>query len=80
MKAGLVLLSGSFPTPAAQRIVEPVALLVADLHSTGGKVGGIAMWKTTMESSIGEAENALAAMRSTFGEGTVFVLKYFEQF
>lgn len=71
----LSFLNGSpSTTPAA--IASSASKLHASLHTTGGKVGGAALWRKSVNETVGFCSAAVTALRTTFvTEGRLFRIK-----
>lgn len=68
-KLSLRSLAGSYPSTTSSRLASSAARLQATLHLTGGKTGGSVLWKKTVDGALASAQQAIAVLRSTFGEG-----------
>lgn len=65
----LRLLQGRYPCSQPIPLVTAAAQLHSVLHLTGGKVGGAALWKKSVDDAIGSANMHLGELRSTFSDG-----------
>lgn len=79
-KLSLHFLAGSFPSPTPPAIVDSAAHLFAAVHLTGGKVGGAAVWRKSVDDIIGVASNAIDHLTFTFSDGAFMLSSYSEEF
>ncbi|KLO19861.1 hypothetical protein SCHPADRAFT_934991 [Schizopora paradoxa] len=60
----LSFLNGSPASPTPKQLTKSACRLHACLHNTGGKVGGSALWRKSMDETIDFCNEALNALRS----------------
>ena len=73
-KLTLQYLAGSFPSTVSHGIIASAAQLHGTLHLAGGKVGGAAIWRKSLDEAIGTASIAIDNLTATFSNGGAFVV------
>ncbi|PFH51374.1 hypothetical protein AMATHDRAFT_3040 [Amanita thiersii Skay4041] len=59
-------LNGDPRCPTSTDLLDAASRLYATLHTTGGKIGGAALWRKSVEETISFGWNAFFALRTTF--------------